>query len=455
MGEPSTSPTTAGPEEEKLDDEPAEAIPRAVHRTAAEEEHASDDPVTSGRGLPTEIDGALRREGQPIRSDALRFMESSFGRQFSGVRIHTDAQAADLARELQARAFTTGQHVFFAPGEYQPDHEQGRHLLAHELTHVVQQSADGGVIGRLREQPDAGPSGGAIAPAIRPAMGIFRQESPPFVNDADLAAERQFGDKGAPKAQNCGRPPHCPPGFCSPYRSEELAKYYRAKNAGWLMAGISIAVDSRVVPLWHEYLAGGSPPKNLTPDFGKDFTASPTTKKTTSFLYGELQSRLASAPPFVPRFSRMSIGIGSLIPAAITALGDPNSPNSMNFNIPKDIPGNLAGGIGLDQKACPAGAQPSPFNDERHADGTVELARASGREVTATPIIAYQVKDTIDLCPGDCGTSLEQFATVPLSQFEATGISGDIPFTVEFPAPPGVPFTISAPEGPEPTGAGP
>jgi hypothetical protein len=284
-------------------------------------------------------------------------------------------------------------------------------------------------------------------------VSIFRQEST-FVNDADLAAEREYGDKGAPKAQNCGRPSHCPAGFCSPYRSEELAKYYRAKNGGWIMAGIAAAVNSRVVPLWREYLAGGSPPKNLTPDFGKDFTASPTTKGTTSFLQGELQAKLTSAPPFVPRSSRISIDIGSLIPAAITALGDPANPHQMNFNIPKDIPGNLAGGIGRDQTACPAGAQPSPFNDDRHATGTVELARGGGPEVMVTPAITYQVKDTIDLCPGDCGTPLEQFATIPLSQFEATGISGDIPFTVEFPAPPMTPFTISAPEGPDPS-AGP
>ena len=430
---------------------PVQAPPADVVR--ARLARAPDGPAAYLAAL---IDDACRRGGQPLPPDSRDFMEGRFGSDFSSVRVHSDPAAGELARQVGARAFTTGNHVFFAAGEYQASGEAGQHLLAHELVHVAQQSADGGVISRLREQPDAGPGDGAIAHTTRPAMGVFRQESPPSLTDADLAAERQFGDKGAPKAQNCGRPAHCPPGFCSPYRSEELAKYYRAKNAGWLMAGISIAVDSRVVPLWREYLAGGSPPKNLTPDFGKDFTASPTTKKTTSFLYGELHAKLTSAPPFVPRFSRRSIGIGSLIPAAITALGDPGSPNQMNFNIPKDIPGNLAGGIGLDQKICPAGAQPSPFNDERHAEGTVELARESGREVMATPAITYQVKDTIDLCPGDCGTSLEQFATVPLSQFEATGISGDIPFTVEFPAPPMVPFIISAPEGPEPpTGAGP
>ena len=55
------------------------------------------------------------------------------------------------------------------------------------------------------------------------------------------------------------------------------------------MGGIAAAVDSRVVPFWREYLRGGSSPKNLTADFGGDFTKSPTTKKTTNFLYDELK----------------------------------------------------------------------------------------------------------------------------------------------------------------------
>ena len=105
----------------------------------------------------------------------------------------------------------------------------------------------------------------------------------------------------------------------------------------------------------------------------------------------------------------------------------------MNFSIPRDIPGNLAGDLGMDQTSCPAGARPSPFNDSRTASGTVELIRASDSTIVATPSIAYRVQDTIDLCPGDCGTSLERVTTVPLSQFEATGVSGDVPFTVELP----------------------
>jgi hypothetical protein len=300
------------------------------------------------------------------------------------------------------------------------------------------------------------PEGASLAAAAT-ARAEYRPGSPALVlrqplggsSEADAAAEREFGDKPAPKAQSCGSPSHCPPGFCSPYRSEELAKYYRSKNSGWLLKGISAFVDSRIAPLWREHLWGGSAPKNLSAEFGADFTGSPTTKQTTAFLSGKLQAQLTSSPPFVPRFSRRSVDLTALISGAISELGDPASVNRMNFNKPRDVPGNLAGGIGKDQSACPAGAQPSPFDDERLASGTVELSRGAGREVTATPEITYTVRDTIDLCPGDCGALLEKVATVPLSQFEATGISGDIPFTVEFPAPKGSPLTFAAPEGPE------
>ena len=78
------------------------------------------------------------------------------------------------------------------------------------------------------------------------------------------------------------------------------------------MAGISAAVDSRVVPLWREYLWGGSSPKNLTTDFGNDFTNSPTTKKTTTFLYDELKKTLAATPPSVPLYATTTIDLGTI-----------------------------------------------------------------------------------------------------------------------------------------------
>ena len=241
---------------------------------------------------------------------------------------------------------------------------------------------------------------------------------------------------GAPKATTCKGPAECPKAFCEPYSSESYARHMRTKMMLTLMAGIAVAVDRRVVPLWHTHLLGGSKPQDLSGKFGADFTKSKSTKATTDYLVGELEADLTKTPPaFPPKTSKVTVDIPSHISGAIKNIDDPAGIHQMNFNIPGEVPGNLAGGIGKDQLTCKAGAQPSPFNDERLAKGTAEVTKDAAGNLSVVPSITYTVKDTIDLCPGNCGTSLEQIATVPISQFEATGISGDVPFTVEFPAP--------------------
>ncbi len=78
--------------------------------------------------------------GQPLNPAIRAFFEPRFGHDFSKVRIHADAQASESARAVNARAFTAGRDVVFGKGEYAPGTGEGRRLLAHELTHVVQQS---------------------------------------------------------------------------------------------------------------------------------------------------------------------------------------------------------------------------------------------------------------------------------------------------------------------------
>ena len=80
-------------------------------------------------------------------------MESAIGANFSGVKVHTDHQADQLSRSIQAKAFTTGQDVFFKQGEYNPNSRSGQELLAHELTHVVQQSGPTSVQ-RMHHSPE-------------------------------------------------------------------------------------------------------------------------------------------------------------------------------------------------------------------------------------------------------------------------------------------------------------
>ena len=76
-------------------------------------------------------------------------MENRFGADFSSVRIHTDENAARLSQQLQAQAFTVGNDVFFDQGKFLPDSSTGQHLLAHELTHTVQQGHSGELLVRL------------------------------------------------------------------------------------------------------------------------------------------------------------------------------------------------------------------------------------------------------------------------------------------------------------------
>ncbi len=78
--------------------------------------------------------------GSPLASDVRSFMEPRFGADFSGVRVHTGSESAQLNRQLDAQAFTHGKDIYMGEGKYSPDSDSGKVLLAHELTHVVQQT---------------------------------------------------------------------------------------------------------------------------------------------------------------------------------------------------------------------------------------------------------------------------------------------------------------------------
>lgn len=98
-----------------------------------------DAPAGGGGAAPPIAHTILRTPGRPLGTGTRHFMESRFGADFSGVRVHTGTQAEAAARSVQARAYTVGQHVVFGAGEYAPGSSGGKRLLAHELTHVVQQ----------------------------------------------------------------------------------------------------------------------------------------------------------------------------------------------------------------------------------------------------------------------------------------------------------------------------
>jgi hypothetical protein len=92
-----------------------------------------------GGDIESAIQGAMGK-GQQLPGDLRTSMEGAFGTDFKGVRLHTDSEANSLNASVSARAFTVGKDIFFRQGEYNPGSPGGREILAHELTHVVQQS---------------------------------------------------------------------------------------------------------------------------------------------------------------------------------------------------------------------------------------------------------------------------------------------------------------------------
>ena len=137
--------------------------------------HSSDVPATLSSSI-----GSLHGGGQPLPASTRAFFEPRLGFDFSQVRVHTDQKAADSARAIQARAFTVGQEITFAAEQFAPETEEGKRLLAHELTHVVQQ-ADGRESGTT--------NGHVVARAVDPSKAEpLRKEldSTLYVNNSTL-----------------------------------------------------------------------------------------------------------------------------------------------------------------------------------------------------------------------------------------------------------------------------
>jgi Domain of unknown function (DUF4157) len=125
--------------------------------------------------------------GSPLSGETRGFMESRLGADFGDVRVHTDAKASESARSVQAHAYTVGNDVVFQSGKYEPESDSGKKMLAHELTHVVQQRS--------------GPVEGT------PAAGGIKVSNPSdaFEQAADRSADRVMsGGAPAPAATSPG-----------------------------------------------------------------------------------------------------------------------------------------------------------------------------------------------------------------------------------------------------------
>lgn len=166
----------------RLDGATAPAVQRLAGRGGASSSSPDHGGALAGLGSGRPLDGVTRT-----------FFEPRFGHDFGAVRVHADAAAADAARVLNARAFTVRSDVVFGAGEYSPGTAPGRRLLAHELTHVVQQGA-------------ARPSATSVAPGVTPAARRTSRAAGPVVQ------RQPAGRRRAPQPAPCTprEPRNCP-----------------------------------------------------------------------------------------------------------------------------------------------------------------------------------------------------------------------------------------------------
>ena len=311
--------------------------------------------------------------GQPLDSNTLDFMESRFARDFSDVRVHTDSAASASACLLNAHAYTLGHDIVFGAARYRPNTEQGKRLVAHELTHVLQQQA-----------------GGQAATTI----------------------QRDCSDSD----------------FCTPYPTPAEAASTKSWLRSYYLPIEETKFSASTRGLYESYLRR-HPGDSLTPvefntpgsDVVSSFAESWATADDQDAIIDLIGARLSRAPGGpLNDYTPTIMSIENFLSHSEMD----NRP--INYSNPFSIAGHIAGGIG----SSDAGP------DYRKVWGNVELEKTpligSTGYVRVETTLHYEVFDAVDFCPGDCGSPAEQLITVPMSRLEASGEAYDVPFKVTF-----------------------
>jgi hypothetical protein len=169
---------------------------------------------------PPIVHDVLRSLGQPLDTATRSFFEPRFGYDFSRVRIHTDARAADSARAVNALAYTVGHDIVFAAEQYAPASRSGHTLLAHELTHVIQQQGSHAMSPSEISQPSH------AAEAEARAAEVSLEIKPPAAHPSSSTIQRQPADQGKQKsaAGEKREKPSAGAALCAEHPGETLFK---------------------------------------------------------------------------------------------------------------------------------------------------------------------------------------------------------------------------------------
>jgi hypothetical protein len=354
---------------------PGRSIQMKCASCEEEEKHEirrkSTGPESDGLTVGEDVVSTLG-PGQPLDAAARGFFEPRFGVAFHDVRVHDGAAAAESARTLNARAYTLGKDIVFGTDEYQTQTDEGKRLLAHELTHVIQQQG-----------------------------GIQAQTIQRDCADAD---------------------------FCTPYPTPADAADAESNLRSYYLPVEEAKFGSNSRALYESFLSR-SPGDSLAPtefndpasDVVSSFAESSATDNDQDAIIDIIGDRLSRVPGGPLRdYTPSTMSIANFLSQAEM------DERPINYSNPLSIAGHIAGGIG----SSDAGV------DYRKVWGNVTLEKipliGSTGYIHAETTLHYEVFDAIDFCPGDCGSPAEQLITIPMSRLEAGGEAYDVPFKVTF-----------------------
>ena len=322
--------------------------------------------------VPSEINAALNTDGKLMDIGTKSYMESRFGYDFSNVQIHTGQVAARSANSINALAYTSGHDIVFNEGQYAPGTESGKKLLAHELTHVVQQKS-----GKIQRK---------------------------VIQRSD---------------------------FCKPYATaaEAADAEWWLRNTYMRMEGLE-TFGTEVYNLYDSYLSR-RPGDSLTPRvFSSDQSYIHNSFQDDGYIKDDMDAVLDLVGA---RLSRIPGGPMRDGDTWLMSLSNFLSTSEMenrpiNFSNPFSVSGHIAGGIG----SSDAGDDYRKITRANVEISKVVLMGNTGYYLVEL-FPHYKVFDTIDFCPGDPGSPLERFlATEKMSRLEASGEAYDMPFKVIF-----------------------
>ena len=297
-------------------------------------------------------------------------MSNAFNSDFSDVNIHTSPVAQQMNHELGAQAFTYGKDIYFNQGKYSPESRSGKHLLAHELTHTLQQK------------------------------GMMQ--------------------KSVQKTSN----------FCKPYATTaeaDNAKWW-LRNTYMRLEGIE-TFGTEVYNLYDSYLIR-SPGDSLTPRiFNSNSSYIHNSFKDDGYVKDDMDAVLELVSRRLHRAPRGSIrdGVESTMSLSNFLSASEMNNRPINFSNPFSVSGHIAGDIG----SSDAGPDYRKITRANVAITKVVLFGNTGYHLIEL-IPHYEVFDTIDFCPGDPGSPAESLVTTPMSRLEASGAAYDMPFKVIF-----------------------